>query len=39
MLLVTLKLILEIDNLKIELFEVIIKDGKLEGRFEVSKDE
>ncbi|OQR40848.1 methionyl-tRNA formyltransferase [Aliarcobacter cryaerophilus] len=33
------KAYLELDNLKIELFEVIIKDGKLEGRFEVSKDE
>ena len=33
------KAYLELDNLKMELFEVIIKDGKLEGRFEVSKDE
>ena len=33
------KAYLELDNLKIELSEVIIKDGKLEGRFEVSKDE
>ena len=33
------KAYIELDNLKIELFEVIIKDGKLEGRFEVSKDE
>ena len=33
------KAYLELDNLKIELFEVIIKDGKLEGRFEVSKHE
>ena len=33
------KAYIELDNLKIELSEVIIKDGKLEGRFEVSKDE
>ena len=33
------KAYLELDNLKMELFEVIIKDGKLEGRFEVSKHE
>ena len=33
------KAYLELDNFKMELFEVIIKDGKLEGRFEVSKDE
>lgn len=33
------KAYLELDNLKIELSEVIIKDGKLEGRFEVSKGE
>ena len=33
------KAYLELDNLKIELSEVIIKDGKLEGRFEVSKHE
>ena len=33
------KAYLELDNFKMELFEVIIKDGKLEGRFEVSKHE
>ena len=33
------KAYIELDNSKIELSEVIIKDGKLEGRFEVSKDE
>jgi methionyl-tRNA formyltransferase len=29
----------ELDNFKIEFSEVILKDGKLEGRFEVSKHE
>ena len=33
------KAYLELGNFKMELFEVIIKDGKLEGRFEVSKHE